>query len=96
MRDRRSDALTLLTLNPRADSSGGWVAAATVLGTLAGLLLLLAGLAVFLTIISERFVQGGRYEGGTRPPKPPWMGGRQPFSGRMPIVTRPKRPRRPS
>jgi hypothetical protein len=73
LRESWISALTLVTLNPQVDVSG-WVSVATVVGTIASLTLLIAGLAVVLGIIGDRFRHVTLpYEGSTRPPRPPWL-----------------------
>jgi hypothetical protein len=85
------DALSALTLNGVV-YGGGWAATAEVLGTVAGLALLAAGLALLIGLIQERFFEGGAatkiapYEGASRPPKPPWLGGTSDFTERIPLM----------
>jgi hypothetical protein len=63
-------ALSALTLNGLPYETG-LATAVLILGTISGLILVAAGLALVIGIISERFYEGDRpYQGATRPPRP--------------------------
>jgi hypothetical protein len=69
-----SAALTVFTLNGAPEQYDGWQSTAgTVLGTAAGLLLIVAGLAVLIELVGRRFQYGPAedYTGPQRLP-PPW------------------------
>jgi hypothetical protein len=68
-----SGALQTFTLNGTPDGFSGWQAdVATLLGTVGGLLLIGAGLALLVGLVSERFKYGpaDSYTGPTRPSRP--------------------------
>jgi hypothetical protein len=68
-----SAALSTVTLNGTPVGYDGWQSdVATVLGTLSGLLLIGAGLALLVGLLSDRFRYGPAedYTGPTRLPKP--------------------------
>jgi hypothetical protein len=70
-----SAALKTFTLNGAADGYQGWQAdVATVIGTVGGLVLIGAGLALLVGLVSERFRYGPAhsYTGPVRLPKPRW------------------------
>jgi hypothetical protein len=68
-------ALQTFTLNGAPDGFSGWQGdLATVLGTLGGLLLIGAGLALLVGLVSERFKYSSAesYTGPVRLPRPQW------------------------
>lgn len=82
------DALAIFTLNG-SPFPGAWSAVATVLGTLSGVVLLAAGLALLVGIITRRFTPEAAtksYEGPTRPPRPNWLGGPSEPNPRVPLI----------
>jgi hypothetical protein len=69
-----SAAISTFTLNGAPQAYEGWQAAVgATLGTIAGLLLVVAGLALVVELVSERFAHGSGedYAGPARLPRPP-------------------------
>jgi hypothetical protein len=73
-----SEAIAIFTLNGAPNGYEGWPAVvATLVGTLTGLLLIAAGLAVLVALVSDRFKPGSTdaYRGPQKPVRPtkkPW------------------------
>jgi hypothetical protein len=85
------EAVSALTLNG-VDYWGGWAAAVEIMGTVAGLALLAAGLALLIGLIQPRFSEDAAedesdpYQGPDRPARPPWLGGKGDFTERIPLI----------